>query len=57
MDDLIAGDILVNKEHTEVFIGDGKLVGAHTDSLPLPLQVSVIDFYENNWEYVYRKMK
>lgn len=57
MDDLIAGDILVNKEHTEVFIGDGKLVGAHTDSLPLPLQVSVIDYYENNWEYVYRKMK
>ena len=54
--DLIPGDILVNKEHTEVYYDDGKLIGAHTDSLPQSAQVSITNFYEGKlgWEWVYR---
>lgn len=57
---LLPGDILINDgHHTEVYIGNGKLAGARdTDGHPEPgdqtgTEVSVSNFYEGGWDYVY----
>lgn len=59
MNDLQAGDILVvnssESAHTETYYGDGKLVGAHTENTATEAdQVSIINFYEDGWQYYYR---
>lgn len=58
MNDLQAGDILVvhnaTNQHTETYYGDGKVVGAHTDSNAAPDQISIENFYEDGWMYYYR---
>lgn len=55
------GDILFynneNGGHTEVVyqIEDTiKLVGAHTDTVPLDEQISICDFYNSEWQYIAR---
>lgn len=53
-DPLKPGDILSNDHHVELYIGDGNVVGAHTNKEPLENQVSVEGYYPNNWECIYR---
>ena len=60
------GDILLRSGHTEIYIGEGKQVGAHNnqpssyhpDRSPEPGdqgdEVSVCDWYNGNWEGVLR---
>lgn len=53
-DPLKPGDILSNDHHVELYIGDGNVVGAHTDKKPLEDQVSVEGYYPSDWECIYR---
>lgn len=54
------GDILVTNRnsHTEAVYsvnGDAiQLVGAHTDTVPPDAQISIINFYEYNWDWILR---
>ncbi|MBQ1377730.1 MAG: hypothetical protein IIY77_07140, partial [Lachnospiraceae bacterium] len=49
------GDILVDPTygHTEIFAGDGNIVGAHNSSLPASEQISLTSNY-GGWAYVFR---
>ncbi len=57
-DDLQRGDILWRSDHTEVYIGDGKNVGAHSnyDGKDGDSQGNEVDIGNNggNWSYYYR---
>ena len=53
-DGLKRGDILDNGSHVEWYIGGGQVVGAHTDSKAPADQISVENFYPDNWVYVLR---
>lgn len=56
MASLQPGDILVNPElHTEIYVGNGQVVGSRTDTAPKPDQTSVTGFWEDGWVYVYRQ--
>lgn len=54
------GDILVTnrQQHTEaVYSVSGEtieLVGAHTDTVPAPDQISIRSFYEDEWDWILR---
>ena len=52
------GDILLITGHTEVVysVEDDKikLIGAHNDNVPKDEQISIIDYYNDNWEYICR---
>lgn len=50
MDQLQRGDILNNSEHTELYIGGGQVAGAHSEAHG----VSVENYYDFNWEYIFR---
>ena len=59
IDELKRGDILWSIDHTEVYVGDGKNVGAHTnkdgkDGDSSGTEVNVADNWRNNWTYYYR---
>lgn len=59
------GDILMrdpygSTAHTEIYVGDNQLVGAHDDFDQVPgdssgAEVNVSAFYEGNWEFVFRR--
>lgn len=60
---LLPGDILWVSGHTEVYIGDGKNVGAHSSENKTTTgvagdqtgnEISVTPFWDDNWTYVYR---
>lgn len=63
-DGLVAGDILVTNRgrgggHTEIYVGDGRDIGAHGDHDGRDgdgdgREVCEGDFWDDNWEYVYR---
>lgn len=52
------GDILIVTGHTEVVLSvndnDIKLVGARTDKVPPDEQISIINYYDNSWQYICR---
>lgn len=52
---LIAGDVLLNTiEHTEIYTGNGKKIGAHTDRYAKADQVSENAYSNHPWNYVLR---
>lgn len=58
--DLKKGDILVAYDHTEMYIGNGQLVGAHEDydgasGDSSGREVSVVNYYQHSWHHYYRK--
>lgn len=54
-DGLIPGDVLLNTiQHTEIYVGNGKKIGAHTDRYPKADQISVNDYSNYPWNYVLR---
>ena len=54
------GDILLNEvHHTEIYIGDGKFAGAHSDWDGAPgdssgQEISIVPAYDYPWDYVLR---
>jgi len=51
------GDVLWTDSphgHVEIYIGNGKRVGAHTDSYPAKDQISIKDYQKGYYKYVYR---
>ena len=54
------GDILIRNNHTEMvyqgFFAQGRTMGAHSDEVPLPDQVSINNFITTaaSWEELYR---
>lgn len=40
--------------HVEIYIGNGKRVGAHTDNCPAKDQISIKDYQKGYYKYVYR---
>ena len=65
-DELMPGDILWKAEHTELYVGNGKKVGAHTNEIHNATaespqhgdqtgnEISVKDI-DDGWEWVYRR--
>ena len=53
-ENLKPGDILSNSGHVELYIGDGKVVGAHSANKAPADQVSVESWYQDNWTEIYR---
>lgn len=54
-DGLIAGDVLLNTiKHTEMYTGNGKKIGAHTDRVAKADQVSENSYSNYPWNYVLR---
>ena len=52
---MIAGDVLLNTiEHTEIYTGNGKKIGAHTDRYAKADQVSENAYSNHPWNYVLR---
>lgn len=51
---LQAGDILSNPHHVELYIGNGQVVGAHSANKAHDDQVSVENWYANEWTEIYR---
>lgn len=52
---LIAGDVLLNTiEHTEIYTGNGKKIGAHTDRYAKADQISENAYSNHPWNYVLR---
>jgi cell wall-associated NlpC family hydrolase len=49
-DQLQRGDILVNNHHVELYIGGGQFAGAHSTASG----VSVCNYFDNDWEEIYR---
>lgn len=48
------GDIVESLGHTEIYIGNDTLVGAHNSHKELPDQVSETGYYDGDWLYVDR---
>ena len=55
--ELMPGDIVWKQGHVELYIGNGLLVGAHTDTYPIPDQISVVSLPKGYYTYVYRFIK
>lgn len=54
-DGLVPGDVLLNTiYHTEMYTGNGKMVGAHTNKVPKPDQISEKAYSNRPWNYVLR---
>lgn len=52
---MIAGDVLLNTiSHTEIYTGNGKKIGAHTDRYAKADQVSENAYSNHPWNYVLR---
>ncbi|MDU1603501.1 MAG: NlpC/P60 family protein [Clostridium sp.] len=52
---MIAGDVLLNTiSHTEIYTGNGKMIGAHTDRYAKADQVSEKAYNNHPWNYVLR---
>ena len=49
------GDILLNiQKHTELYIGDGQVVGAHTSSVAKADQISCKSYWDDKWDGILR---
>lgn len=52
--ELQPGDVLYKDEHVEMYLGNGYRVGAHTDGVPGPDQISVKEYNPGYFTQVYR---
>ena len=55
-EDLLPGDVLLDESsHTEMYIGDGKMIGAHgdrdnRDGDSTGKEINVVPFYSSGWD-------
>ena len=52
--ELQPGDVLWKTGHVEMYIGNGLRVGAHTDQVPAPDQISIENYSPGYFTKVYR---